>query len=229
MGLRKMNQTGDSSNFVQIGDAGSGNVYHVAQNTAAGPSYVQLEIDPDSVHRYPKAEVQDQALVGGILAAIPFVTTFVAYFADWLGILSYLELPKFFVIVVGFSAGMALTFLGALIMPRSSTFLHYWISSKSAKRGEAKLVGLNKFVEVDESGNYLTYCYTAPCIYPRCDGKVVVEKLPPREQHRDGLAGVCSVAGEAHSFLIDYNIVARPRELDWRPMAPPNPSPGYRR
>jgi hypothetical protein len=182
------------------------------------------------VQRYSKAEVEKQALVGGIFSATPVVTTFVAYFADWIGILSYLELPKFFVIFVGFSAGMTLTLIGALITPKSFASLDCWVSSKFTKRGEAKLVGLNRFIEVEENGNYLTYCYTAPCIYPRCGGKIVVEKLPPREQHRGGLAGICSVADKAHSYLIDYNAVATPRELDWRPKDPPQVyHPGYGR
>jgi hypothetical protein len=224
-----MNQTGDSSNFVQIGDAGSNNVYNVAQNLEAVPNYVQLKIDRDRPQGYSKAEVEKQAVVGGVFAATPLVTTFAALFADRLGILDHLGLPKHSATLVGLCAGIALTLLSIKISPRSRTSLQYWISSKFAKQHEAKRVGLNEFLEVDEKGNYLTYCYAARCIYLGCSGTIVVEELPPREKDRDGLAGMCSVAKRAHSYLIDKNWVATKEKLDWRPEDTPSHYPRYRR
>lgn len=110
--MREMNQAGDGSNFVQFRDAGHGNTYKVVQKTGAGPGYVQLEIDRDSIQRYPKAEVGKQALRGGILAATPFVTTIGAIIADWYGILSYLGLPKPYTMPIGALVGFVLVVLG---------------------------------------------------------------------------------------------------------------------
>jgi hypothetical protein len=94
-------------------------------------------------------------------------------------------------------------------------------------REEGKLIELGKFLEVDRDGNYSTYYLSGDCIYPTCNGKVIAAKAPPRERHRAQLAGVCTVAGETHSYLIDYNGVAVPRELDWRPPDPPGYNSGY--
>ncbi len=229
--MREMNQTGDRSNFVQIGDAGRNNTYNVTQNAAAGagPSYVQLEIDQDSVQRHPKAVVEKQALRGSIIAATPFLTTASAIIADWYGILSYLGLPKPYTMPIGALVGFVLVVLGNKARPMNVASLRYWVLSKFTRKNDAKHIGLNQFLEVDDEGNYLTYRYGARCVYPKCNGKIVVEKLPPREECLDGFAGLCSAAGRAHSYLIDYNLVATRRELDWSPKDPPSYNPGYGR
>jgi len=224
-----MNQTGDSSNFVQIGDAGHGNTYKMVQRTAVGPSYAQLEIDKDSIQRHPKAKVEKQALRGGIIVAIGLVPGFTASFADLLGILSYFGIPRFSTIVVSLPVGLVLATLSSVILGENFDSLDYWIRSRFLKSNEPKRIGLAKFLEVDDKGDYLIYWYAARCIYPRCNGKIFVEKLPPREQHRDGLAGVCAVAGTAHSYLIDSNLVATPKDLNWSPQDPPSYNPSYRR
>jgi hypothetical protein len=219
-----MNQMGDGSSFVQIGDAGSNNTYNLAQHTAAGsaPSYVQLEVDRDSIQQYPKAQVEKQALRGAISAAPTIVIPLVAGIADWLGILSYLGVPQSYTILIGFGAGFGLTGLSFIVEPSNLTSLRYWIWSTFTRQNEAKHIGLNAFLERDNNGNYLIYRRTACCIYPKCNGKIIIEKLPPREQYCNGLAGLCSVAGKAHSYLIDYNVVATRKELDWRPLDPPS-------
>jgi hypothetical protein len=218
-----MNQTGDSSNFVQISDAGSNNTYNLTQNTAAGPSHVELEIDRNSIQRHPKALVEKQDLQGAIIVAIGILPSFTASFADLLGVLSYFGMPRFATIFVSLPAGAILAMLSAAILGENFNSLDYWVRSKFLGANEPKHIGPDRFLEVDERGDCLTYSYTASCLYPKCRGRIIVVSLPPREHERypDELAGLCSIGGQAHSYLIDRNGVATPRELDWRPKDPP--------
>jgi hypothetical protein len=178
--------------------------------------------------RYSKGEIEQKALRGSLVVAIPLTTTFIALFADSLGILNYLGWGQFFTTYVSLLVGLGLATLTAAIEHQNIEGLYLWINSKPMKRNEGKLIQLNKFLEVDSEGNYLTYSLSSHCSYPTCAGKIVVTNLPPREKHREQLAGICSVAGKAHSDLVDYNAVAVPRELDWRPLDPQSYNPGYR-
>jgi hypothetical protein len=80
-------------------------------------------------------------------------------------------------------------------------------------------VGQGRFIHQDNGeGEYLIYSLTAPCIYPCCNmGKIVITDTPPKEISRLGkkFVGVCSVAGNDHSYHIDNIFVARPDQFDW--------------
>jgi hypothetical protein len=216
---------------VNARDINAGRDIYIYDQSTAGANYVQLGIDQDSIQRYPKAEVERQALRGGIIVAVGLVPSFTASFADLLGILSYFGIPRFSTIVVSLPVGLVLATLSAAILRENFNSLHYWVRSKFLKVNEGKYIEPDKFLTVNEEGDYLTYCYTAPCLYPRCMGRIVVKKLPPREYERcgAGFAALCTVADQAHSYFVDYNLVATPKDLDWRPLDPPSPNPGYRR
>lgn len=228
MGMRKMNQTGDGSNFVQIGEVRREGAVIVHQNIAAGvaPSYVQLEIDPDSRQRFPKAEVERRAVRGGIVLTASLFTSISAIFADYVGILSHFGIPRLTTTV----ASAAIALAGGLIsrINGDGEFVA-WRLRRPKRPNEPRPISLQRYLELDDAGNYLISSRTASCIYPKCHGKIIAKNLPPREVSRDGLAGVCSVAGNAHSYLIARNWVATPRDLDWMPLDPPNYTPSYRR
>jgi hypothetical protein len=217
---------------VSAGAMNAGRDINIYDQSKAMPSHVELEIDRNSIQRYPKAQVEKQALRGAIIVAIGALPGFTASFADFLGILGYLGMPRFATIIVSLPAGAILAMLSAAILGENFNSLDFWVRSKFLRTNEAKHIGPDKFLEVDEGGDYLTYSCTAPCLYPKCRGRVVVVKLPPREHERypNELAGLCSIGGQAHSYLIDRNGVATPRELDWRPKDPPQAYPsGYGR
>jgi hypothetical protein len=79
-------------------------------------------------------------------------------------------------------------------------------------------VGNGSFIQDNGEGEYLIYSLTAPCIYPCCNkGKIVITNAPPKEISRIGknFVGVCSVAGNDHSYRIDNIFVAKPDQFDW--------------
>jgi hypothetical protein len=226
-----MHQQASGPNSAQVEGGIINSTVNITQSNVAGnaPQFVQLELDSASVQRYSKSEIEQKALRGGVVVAIPFITALMGYFADGLEILNSLGWGRLGTIYVSFMVGMILATLGMMVEHRSMEGLYYWIKSGFMRRNEGKLIGLGKFVEIDRDGNYLTYSLSGYCVYPVCNGRIIAVDVPPREKHRAPLAGMCSVAGEAHSYLIDYNAVAVPKELDWRPLDPQSYNSGYRR
>jgi len=229
-----MSQKGDNSNFVRFRDVGDNNTFHFVQNAnvTSIPSYVKLVVDQDSVQKYPKAELEKGAVRGGIvLVGGSGAATFIPSLADWLGILGFLGLNNVSPMTITIVIAIVLLTFSEKFEKQNLTSFAYWLASVFIKRNEVKLVGPGSFLKVDNEGNRLTYKISAPCISPECSGKIIVKKLPPRESHRDGYADICSLAYTAHSYHIDYNGTAVPKDLDWRlPDQPPNYyNPSYRR
>jgi hypothetical protein len=199
-------------------------IVHQSVAPAVPPNYVQLQIDPDSMRRYSKTEVERRSARGIIYIATSFLLATSPIFADWLGILDRFGVPD------GISpvAAMVIAGVGYLLL-RGQEAVEFvrWRRLLSKRPNEPHPIDLQRFLQLDDEGNYLVYSRSAPCLYPKCNGKIVAEKLPLHEQHRDGLAGVCSVAGKAHSYLIDSNLVATPRDLNWRPPDRPSYNQSY--
>jgi hypothetical protein len=86
--------------------------YHVADNTQR---FVKLEVDPCTVQQYLKSDIEQKALRGSIVVAIPFAVTFIGLFADWLEILAPLELGKFGTILISLMLGIMLATVVSII------------------------------------------------------------------------------------------------------------------
>ena len=74
----------------------------------------------------------------------------------------------------------------------------------------------------NDEGDCLIYSFTASCIYTCCHlGKIVITDASPREISRIGkkFVGICSAAGNDHSYLIDNIFVAKPDQFDWRDLS----------
>ena len=175
--MAKVNQTGDGSNFVKIGAVRREGSVIVHQNIAAGvaPSYVQLEIDPDSKQQFPKAEVERRAMRGGIVLTASCLISISAIFADYVGILSHFGMPPLITTIASAAIGIA----GGLIsrINGDSEFL-VWRLRRPKQPHEPRSIGLQRYLKLDDAGNYLISSCTASCIYPKCDGKIDVRTFP---------------------------------------------------
>lgn len=90
--------------------------------------------------------------------------------------------------------------------------------NRHISNSEAVYVGQGRFMKSNHEAGYLIYNRTTPCIYPCCEGKIVIVDAPPREILRLGkkFVGICSIAGKDHSYRIDHIGVAFSEQLDWR-------------
>lgn len=202
---------------VNARDMNAGHDIIIYDRSNTGAKSVQLEIDPDSKQWYPKTEVERRAVRGGIVLGASLFTSVSAIFADYVGILSHFGISGFMTTV----APAAIALAGGLILRiNGDNEFVAWRLRRPKRPNEPRPISLQRYLELDDVGNYLISSRTAPCIYPKCRGTIIAKNLPPREVSRDGLAGVCSVAGNAHSYLIDRNWVAREQDLDWRPPPP---------
>jgi hypothetical protein len=149
-----MYQQAHAPNSAQIGRINNSTVTIIQENNVANntPHFVQLEPDSASVQRYSRGEIKKRALRGSIVIAIPFITTSVGYFADWLEILNSLGWGMFFTVYVALISGLGLAMLTAIVEHRNVTALGYWIS-KPMRRNIGKLIRLGEFLEVDDDGN----------------------------------------------------------------------------
>ncbi len=93
------------------------------------------------------------------------------------------------------------------------------ITSANLKNAKNKMyyIGGGEFAGRGDGNYYVISSLEAPCIYPHCNGRILVTGTPLREQgkYRD-FVGICSVADKDHSYKVDYNMVATPVKFDWR-------------
>lgn len=95
------------------------------------------------------------------------------------------------------------------------------LSSEQPKENECRQLYSDRLFSRTESG-YLIFTHSNNCIYPDCKGKIVISSPPERYNGEYSFFGKCSLAGRQHSYGIDYNFKAYPKNVDWRPVPRPN-------
>lgn len=86
--------------------------------------------------------------------------------------------------------------------------------SPELKQGKSGYLFDEKVCENTQDG-FSVFTYRAPCIYPNCEGEIVVTEPPIRKNGNFSYFGKCTLANLEHSYGIDRNFVAYPREVDW--------------
>jgi|GEM_PF-1482762 len=205
-----MEQSGNYSNNLQIGHAGSRNAFNISQ-TVGAQSFIQLEVEQNSVLKVNKKNLQRDRLLfifkligGSMVGAFAFI-------ADAAGISQFLNIPIWWLLPVGMFIGVFFS----LQHYRSCRIL-----SRLPKDGKgANYIGDNLIAEEDIDSRIISlYERSAPCIYPKCQGKIMLYDAPPREKISLGrdFVGICSICGKEHSYRLDSNWVAYPQQFDWR-------------
>lgn len=128
--------------------------------------------------------------------------------ADALGILSYFNVESKILAYVVMAVAM-----GAVMLCNGKRKM----ATTSIPPDQARFID-GRWVERDESGDYLLYRNTAPCNYENCKGTVRIQLPPPREQHNHDLIGVCDLGGKQHTYRVDFNGVGERQHFDWRPL-----------
>jgi hypothetical protein len=188
--------------------------------TKSLPTWIQLEVDLENERRIPKQKLKKKAWRGYFISLI-FLVALLSTFVALLG-------TSFGPIVLWYHITVSTWYLIALfsIFPIFIYFIKPYIEGGEMKfyyliLSKAKMpayVGQGSFIRENGEGDYLIYSFTAPCIYPCCNmGKIVIADAPPKEISRIGkkFVGVCSVAGNDHSYHIDNIFVAKPDQFDW--------------
>ena len=137
---------------VNTRDMNAGRDINIYVQSNAGAKSVQLEIDRDSIQRYPKVEVERRAMRGGIVLSASLFTSISAIFADYVGILSHFGIPQ----LMTTAASAAIALIGGLI-PRingDSEFVA-WRLRRPKRPNEPRLINLQRYLELDDVGNYL--------------------------------------------------------------------------
>ena len=88
------------------------------------------------------------------------------------------------------------------------------LSIKPPARECRWLYGDRLYTVVDDG--YVIFTHVGKCICPGCSGTIRITNPPERYNGNFLLFGECSLAGKQHSYGIDYNLQAYPREVDWR-------------
>lgn len=93
--------------------------------------------------------------------------------------------------------------------------------SEQPRGNECRQLYSDKLFSRTENG-YMIFTHMNNCIYPDCEGKIVISSPPERYNGEYSFFGKCSLAGGQHSYGIDYNFKAYPISVDWRPIPRPN-------
>lgn len=207
-------QSGNFSKNVQIGQIGESANVSIVQSEGERVPFVKLQ--PEDIQEFSRSDLlRDTG--EGLLRTLPGVAiSAVGFWADSIGLSQHFGFPVW---LPAISVGILAVFILALRYLYKGYLL---LKTFRIPFRRAVPVGWGYFLERDSQRPqaFLYYRLTAPCIYPECQGKIVVVPAPPKEQLRRGLnlAGICSVAGKVHSYQIDPNRVARPSDLDWSPI-----------
>jgi hypothetical protein len=91
------------------------------------------------------------------------------------------------------------------------------IATSSIPSGQARFID-GRWVQRDETGDYLLYRKTAPCSYEGCHGTVRIQTPPARERHNHDLIGVCDIGEKQHTYRIDFNGIGKQQFFNWDPV-----------
>lgn len=175
--------------------------------------YTKLESSSDSEKIISKNKLRNKALKGYILTLISIVTACMYLFFGH---------TSFWLVNMILSIVLAAFFAIATIYYGNEMFLYKTIffNSKNLKDGQSIFVGNGRFIQNYDKKSFLIYQPSAKCIYPYCDGEIIVVDAPPKEILKTGKAyvGICSVAKKDHPYDIDYNRVAKKKDIDWSPL-----------
>lgn len=175
---------------------------------------VQLKKDDETEEKIGKTDLIREAHQGNTakqlappLLVVLFVTTAAFLLKDVVGTWIYLALA------LG-AVWLAIQFL--YISPRSKAMMLAPLLPDEPR--VARYIGDGSFISDNEDEYFYIYRMTAPCIYPGCDeGKIIVVNSPQREFQKTGkeYVGVCTAAGNDHSYRVDYTGIATPERYDW--------------
>lgn len=194
-------------NKINIGSIGDANHISIAQHQSAERTNVQFVIDPNSVERLSRSSVNKGA-VAFFLSLPTLALSVMAILADALGVLSYFNVESKILAYI-----IAAIAMGGVVLCNTKRK----IATTSIPPEQARFID-GRWVERDESGDYLLYRNTAPCGYKNCSGTVRIQTPPPRERHNHDLIGVCDIGGKQHTYRVDFNGVGEREHFDWRPV-----------
>ncbi|WP_396586968.1 hypothetical protein [Bermanella sp. R86510] len=167
--------------------------------------------DEDTIHIYKEISQEDQGkfIVGFVIACLLPSLSLVADFMQidpalrlpfWVYLVAFFVI--FFVVVIGYYDNFKI------------------LSSKQPKENECRQLYSDRLFSRTDTG-YIIFTHRNNCIYPDCNGKIVISSRPERYNGEYSFFGECSLAGRQHSYGIDYNFKAYPRDIDWRPIPRP--------
>jgi hypothetical protein len=196
-------------NSYQIGVNGEGNVVNVNANSSGNP-HVQLEIDESTIQKKSITYYKKESLSFWSKSLPGIISFLIGLLADIIGISKEYGL-KWILIIAG---------VGLIIWAAKHFRSWYIYRNLPRKKDSACFVGNNQVVEADNDGMVYLYSRHAKCIYPNCDGSIILAHAPPREVGRLGktFVGICSICGKDHSYELDYIWNAYPQKFDWRPI-----------
>lgn len=206
-----MNQHGNNSNNVQIGNAGTGNSISIVQGQSK-VEHTLLVVDEGSVREFEKGGLRKDRNLGWAKFAGGGALGAMGFLSDSIGVSTHFGFSLWWLFPVGLIIGL----LFATPHIRAGQILH----RLPRKKQEANFAGNNEIVEDVDGGKIITYRRSAECIYPNCTGKIILSSAPERERPHLGrdFVGVCSVAGRDHSYRIDYVWNAYPARFNWQPV-----------
>ena len=202
---------GDGSNNIQIGEIGNKNKL-IFNNTQE--NYAQLEIEEETKIVLTKKELLHRSINGLLKIFLGLLLGIFGLISDSIGISQYFGVSLWWLLIPGL--------LFALLLAKNELRDFYILLNIPKNNQQSRYIGKNQIIQSNsESTTVLMYCRTAPCIYPRCNGKIILVDAPEREKERISktFVGICNVCGKDHSYVIDYNWIASPAQLDWRPIS----------
>jgi hypothetical protein len=191
-------------NNINIGSIGTGNTVNINQQQVPDARHIEYSIAEESVQHLSKPDVNKSVIAFWASTSLPVL----AIVADSLGVLSFLGIQTLWVLAVV----VPIAVVGAALTNGNRK-----IAERSFKANEAWFID-GRWVEEDDTGNFVLYRKVAPCVYPKCSGAVAIVPAPPRELGNHTLVGVCNVGGHRHTYTVDYNGIGYPAQFDWRPI-----------
>ncbi|ROS05601.1 hypothetical protein EDC56_1147 [Sinobacterium caligoides] len=168
--------------------------------------------DENTLHIYKEISQADQGkfITGFVIACfLPGLSLI----ADFMQMHPVIDFP-FWVYLVAFGTIFFVVLIGF--------FDNFKImSSEPPRDDECRWLYSDRLFIRTENG-YTIFTHTNNCIYPDCQGKIVISSPPERYNGEFSCFGKCSLAGGQHSYGIDYNFKAYPIDVDWRPIPRPN-------
>jgi hypothetical protein len=196
-------------NNINIGSIGNANHINIAQTQSAERGPIQFQVVPDSVQRLSRASVNKGGLVfAGSIPALGL--SIMSIFADALGIFSYFNIGWK---ILAWTVAIVAMF-GVVFYKTKGR-----IAMQSIPEGQPRFMD-GRWVERDETGDYLLYRKTAPCNYQGCNGTVRIQTPPPREQHNHDYIGVCDIGNKQHTYSVDSNGIGERQRFNWDPVEP---------
>jgi hypothetical protein len=199
---------------MEIDQTNSGDNQTIINNESGTVNINQNEkpqslIGENSLHIYKEITNSEQQkfITGFVMAClIPAI----GLVADFMQIHPALNLPLWSYLIVFF-----IIFLVIMIV----YFDNYQIlNSEKPKDNECRQLYSDKLFERTLDG-YTIFTHSRTCLYPDCKGEIKIAPRPERYNGDYSFFGKCTLAGNQHSYGIDYNFKLYPIQVDWRVIA----------